>query len=267
MKASDVMTENVFSVSPGDSIAHVRKQLVRHSISILPVVDGGKVTGLVTERAISDALYHLHEPIDAVPVRDVMRKGVPSVAPNTSIPEVARVLSAEGSPCVIVFEATGVVGIITKTDLARHFAASCPGEAAVAQLMRPKVQTIGRFHSIFRAAKEMEEHDIGRLVVMDGGPVGILTARDLALATYGLRPERLVYMREKSQKREVRFKPVIVDDLMQQDLYTIQPKSDAASAAKLMLERKIGSVVVVDLNELRGIITKTDIVNYLAKKA
>ncbi|MFC2175268.1 CBS domain-containing protein [archaeon] len=267
MDAMDVMTDNVYFVGPGDTIAHIRRLLVQHKVSLLPVVDGGKVIGLVTERGISDALYHIHEPIDAVTAEEVMRKDVALVGPQASAEEIAKVFVDKSSPAVIVFDSENneVQGIITKTDLTSHFIQNCSGEATVADLMRTNVQTIGKFHSIFRAAKEMEEHDIGRLVVVDPKPVGILTARDLALSTYGMRPDKLVYPRDKGKSRGVHFKPVIVEDLMQDELYTIPSKSDAVSAAKLMLDRGIGSVIVIDNNELKGILTKTDIVNYLAK--
>ena len=129
--------------------------------------------------------------------------------------------------------------------------------------MNTNVKTIGRFHSIFHAAKEMEEHNIARLVVLDGGPVGIITAHDLAMASYGLRPEKLVYISNEGAK-QVHFKPVIVDDLMRQELFTIPSKSDATSAAKIMLERGVGSIIVLDNGKLMGIITKTDFVNYMA---
>ena len=112
----------------------------------------------------------------------------------------------------------------------------------------------------------MEENDIARLVVIDGGVVGIITARDLALATYGLRPEKLVYISNDGAK-QVHFKPMIVDDLMRQELFTIPPKSDAVSAAKLMLDKGVGSIIVLDNNKLRGIITKTDLVRFLATEA
>ena len=269
MDAMDLMTDNVYFVEPNDTVAHVRRHLIQHKLSVLPVVEDGKVIGVVDERGISDALYHIHEPIDAVKVSEIMQKDVAVTGPHTSPEEVARLFAETKTPSVIVFDSDNdeVMGIITKTDLAKYFADKCNGEATVASLMRTNVQTIGRFHSIFRAAKEMEEHDIGRLVVIDGGPAGIVSARDLALATYGLRPEKLVHLTNRHQGREVRFRPLIVDDVMRQDLYTIPSKSDAASAAKIMLERGIGSVVVIDNNELKGIITKTDIVGHLAKKA
>lgn len=268
MNAEDIMTDSVYFIEPNDSVARIRKLFVQHKIAHLPVVENGNVIGMVTDREISDALYHIHEPIDNVPASKVMRKEVTVVRPNHSPEAVARIMfeMKTGEATVFDKEKNSVLGMITKTDLTKYFASKYPGETTVADLMNTNVKTIGRFHSIFRAAKEMEEHNIAKLVVVDGGPVGIITARDLALATYGLRPEKLVYMSDEGS-RNVHFKPMIVDDLMRQELFTIPSKSDAVSAAKLMLEKNIGSVVVMDNQDLKGIVTKSDFVAFLAKKA
>ena len=51
---------------------------------------------------------------------------------------------------------------------------------------------------------------------------------------------------------------------MKTNVVTIPPTSDAATAARLMLRKRIGSVVVAEEEKLKGIITKTDIVRYVA---
>ena len=268
MYAEDIMANAVYFIGPDDTVARARKLFVQYKIAHLPVVENGQVTGMVSDREISDALYHIHDPIDAVPVSKVMRTKIAVVGPHDSPEAVAKAMMDKGIGEATVFskEDGKVLGLITKTDLTRYFAENYGGKAPVSSLMKKDVMTIGRFHSVFQAAKAMEENDIARLVVIDGGVVGIITARDLALATYGLRPEKLVYMSNEGAK-QVHFKPIIVDDLMRQELFTIPPKSDAASAARLMLGRKIGSVIAMDNGKLSGIITKTDLTRFLAKQA
>lgn len=268
MHAEDIMTDAVYFVEPDDSIAKVRNMFVQYRIAHLPVVEKGNVVGMISDREISDALYRIHEPIDTIPASKVMRKRIVVVEPHIQVEQVAKELMDKGVGEATVFskQENKVYGLITKTDIIRHFAESYAGKTTASELMKTDVRTIGRFHSIFHAAKLMEEDNIARLVVTDGGVVGIITARDLALATYGLRPEKLVYISNDGAK-QVHFKPAIVDDLMRQELFTIPPKSDAASAAKLMLDKGIGSVIVMDNNKLRGILTKTDLVRFIAAQA
>ncbi len=268
MEARDIMTETVQVINQNDSVAHVKKMFVKHKFSLLPVLNENEVVGIVTERDLSDALYHAHEPIDQIIVSKIMNKNFPLALPTTTPESLARMMIASNVNAVLIFdpEADEALGIVTKTDLANYFVNHYPGQSKVFELMTREVKTIGKFHSIFRAAKEMEEHNIGRLVVKDGEAVGILSARDLALASYGLRPEKLVF-ESKDKTKSVHFKPLIVEDLMRTDLFTIPSKSDAVSAAKLMLEKKISSLVVLNNEELAGIITKRDLVKFLAEKA
>jgi len=268
MYAEDIMANAVYFIGPNDSVARIRKLFVQYKLAHLPVVENGEVVGMVSDREISDALYHIHEPIDAIPASKVMRTKIVVVDPHDAPEAVAKAIDEKGVGEATVFSKDGgkVLGLITKTDLTKYFAENYGGRASVSDLMKTDVKTIGRFHSIFHAAKVMEENNIARLVVIDGGVVGIITARDLALATYGLRPEKLVFVSDEGA-RQVHFKPIIVDDLMRQELFTIPPKSDAASSARLMLAKKIGSVIVMDNSTLKGIITKTDLVHYLAKQA
>ena len=58
--------------------------------------------------------------------------------------------------------------------------------------------------------------------------------------------------------------PLTIGDVMKTNVVTIPPTSDAATAARLMLRKRIGSVVVAEEDKLKGIITKTDIVGHVA---
>ncbi|WP_227356785.1 CBS domain-containing protein [Haladaptatus salinisoli] len=59
---------------------------------------------------------------------------------------------------------------------------------------------------------------------------------------------------------------IFVGRLMTTDLYTVSPDTLVEDAARSMLDREIGSVLVVDEeNELKGILTTTDFVEIVAK--
>ncbi|HEX7900894.1 MAG TPA: CBS domain-containing protein [Planctomycetota bacterium] len=60
LRVTDVMTREPFSVGPDDSLSRVAGLMLAHKISGVPVVEGGKTVGIVTEsdvfRAFSEAL-------------------------------------------------------------------------------------------------------------------------------------------------------------------------------------------------------------------
>lgn len=58
---------------------------------------------------------------------------------------------------------------------------------------------------------------------------------------------------------------VFVGQLMSSELHTVTPDTLVADAADVMLDNEIGSVVVVEEGELRGILTRTDFVDIVAK--
>jgi CBS domain-containing protein len=86
----------------------------------------------------------------------------------------------------------------------------------------------------------------------DNKPLGIVTEKDIAWYLYTEIPNR-------------RLDEVAVEDVMSKDLITVGEYTNLQLCAKLMLENKISSVLVVDNNkDLRGIITKSDLVNTYA---
>ncbi len=264
MRAIDLMSSEVFAINASESIAAAKNLLIKHRVGRIPVVDKGKIVGILTEEGLADAFTKARDPVDTVCVSKVMGKRMASVKPNDTVTAVAKKILQSPNGCVIVSD-DGAMGIITKTDLVRYFAKHHAGEWTVADVMTGKVRTIGVGHSMFRAARDMVEHSVSRLVVDDRGPVGIVTSRDIALASYGMAPHWIVMHRQKGQGRSTRVYPLTVADVMKTDLAVIPPKSDAASAAKLMLEKRIGSVVVMQRNQLKGIVTRTDLVRMLAE--
>jgi CBS domain-containing protein len=116
----------------------------------------------------------------------------------------------------------------------------------VVEIMTSKPVTIAAKATVEEAAKVMREKDIGSLVVVDrGSPTGIVTERDLVtkVAASDLQPSR-----------------VIVKDIMTSPVVAIHPHEEVAEAAKLMSQRKIRRLPVVEEGKLVGMITENDII-------
>lgn len=113
------------------------------------------------------------------------------------------------------------------------------------KIMIEKVVTIAPSATVKQAAELMNMHEIGCLVVVDHEkPVGILTERDML--------KRVIC--EARQSRTTR-----VLDLMSKPLVTASPDLAAGDAAKLMFERNIKKLPVVENGRLAGLVTLTDI--------
>jgi CBS domain-containing protein len=115
----------------------------------------------------------------------------------------------------------------------------------IKEIMRP-VKTIGREDTVKKAAQIMADHRIGSLIVVEGKKiVGIVTERDMLTK---------VTAQGKPSER------VLVSDIMTSKVLTISPDSHLDDAVFLMMDKKIKKLPVVDVGELVGIITSTDII-------
>ncbi|MEM3185765.1 MAG: CBS domain-containing protein [Conexivisphaerales archaeon] len=115
----------------------------------------------------------------------------------------------------------------------------------VKDIMSREVKTISSKATVYEAASAMARFGIGSLVVMsDGELVGILTEGDVS----------------RSIARNMDPNTTQVVKAMSKPLVVIGPDARVEEAAKLMAERHIKKLPVVEDGRLVGIVTQTDIV-------
>jgi CBS domain-containing protein len=115
MRAQDIMTRDVITVTPGDTIRHLAQVLTDAGISGAPVLDEqGSVVGVVSE---ADVIGKRGQSVG-----DVMRREVISVTPDTGVGEVCRRMSEHGINRTPVLEDGRLIGIITRADIVRAIA-------------------------------------------------------------------------------------------------------------------------------------------------
>lgn len=112
-KADEVMTRDLISAKPSESVADIVALMSRRSISQIPVMEGNKVTGLVSESGLLEA--RMKKSLTDLKVRDVMGEAPPIVAPNTPVSAVMGLMRY--FPAVLVTKDGTISGIITKSDL------------------------------------------------------------------------------------------------------------------------------------------------------
>jgi acetoin utilization protein AcuB len=128
----------------------------------------------------------------------------------------------------------------------------------VSMWMSRDVVTIEKNAPITEAAAQMLRHHVRRLTVVQPGEdgqhlVGILTKSDVFAA---FPPE----INPFSVSGADQFKTdVTVQDIMTRDPATTTPETPIESAARLMYERKVGGLPVVNQGRLVGLITESDI--------
>ncbi|MEM0372363.1 MAG: CBS domain-containing protein [archaeon] len=269
MKAKDLVSGEVYIVSPNDTIAHVRNMFMKHKITRLLVHDE-KPVGVITQKDLVNALFSERSNTDAMRVSDAMTKKVLSVDAEEPVTRLARTMVLGKVSGLVVQEKGKVIGEVTKRDLVKYFAEKYRGEAQVRDVMTKEVKTISESQSVLQAAKLMKKYGVGRLVVMNGKEIsGIISESDVSMFQGKTRPTMVTFVRKTLTglaRRKTRSYPATVGEIMRKNVVTVKEDADAAAAARLMLDKKIGSLVVVKNGSLKGIVSKTDIVKCLAMK-
>jgi CBS domain-containing protein len=118
----------------------------------------------------------------------------------------------------------------------------------VEDVMVESVITVDADSSVMDAVKVMNSHEIGCLVVTRRGrAVGIVTERDLL---------NRVIVKSRNARR------TLVREIMTKPLIAGRPDMDLEDATKMMFDRKIKKLPVVESGKLLGLITLTDVARF-----
>ena len=198
--ARDLMKTEVDTVTPSTSALAAVRRMIDRKYGCLPVVDDGRVAGIVTEsdflRAVILALMpRRNPPRHDAPVNYYMTEHVVLVNEDDSLESVERTLEEHRVSGTAVVDDRGVmVGAISRSDLVR---ARLPGvdHGTVRDLLRLPPEPVTRVASkalvttrpevaIAEAAAAMLARGVHRLFVVDGErrPIGVVSVTDLALA-------------------------------------------------------------------------------------
>jgi CBS domain-containing protein len=118
-KIRDIMTANPETVTEKDSVRDAAQIMKKRDTGIVPVVNGKKIIGLITDRDIVVRLIAEGKDASSARVNDVMTKNVRSVKEDASVDEVLRVMKgAEVRRVPVVNRNDEIVGIVSIGDLA-----------------------------------------------------------------------------------------------------------------------------------------------------
>jgi CBS domain-containing protein len=117
----DVMTPNPECVSEKDSIRDVARIMKDQDTGVVPVVDGKRIIGLITDRDIVVRGIAEGRDVSTVKVNEIMTKSVRSVKEDTPLNEVLDLMgSAEIRRVPVVNGNNELVGIISLGDIATN---------------------------------------------------------------------------------------------------------------------------------------------------
>ena len=124
----------------------------------------------------------------------------------------------------------------------------------ITNLMNKNIIVAEQNVNLIGVSRIMSNNNIGCVVIVDNlntrKPIGIITERDVIRTIGMLQPHQMV---------------VPVREHMSHPLITLSSKATIADAMKLMYERKIRRVIILENDKLAGILTDKDIFRYLVE--
>ncbi|MCA9927997.1 MAG: CBS domain-containing protein [Anaerolineales bacterium] len=125
----DWMTRDVISIAPDTTLAEADRLLVEHTIRRLPVVENGRLIGIVTygdirsakpSQASSLSVWEMNQFISRLQAAEIMTPQPITVSQESTIGEAAHIMLQNMISGLPVVDANGtLVGIITESDIFR----------------------------------------------------------------------------------------------------------------------------------------------------
>jgi acetoin utilization protein AcuB len=173
MRMRDVMTKNPITVGSETPIAEAKRIMKEKNIRRLPVVDKGKLVGMVTERMILEAspspatslsIYEVHYLLSKMKVKEVMVKNPIIVSPHTTFKDALLLGQQKRIGAFPVVDKGKLVGIATESDLVR-FITSIWGakEDASTIIIEGVSQRFGLFKEVVSV---IDKHEVPILSIM-----------------------------------------------------------------------------------------------------
>lgn len=151
MLVENLMTREVQSCQPTDSLAHAAQLMWQHDCGCIPVCAGDgerRVTGVITDRDVCMSALFQDKPLRDLSVKEAMSKSLTTLHPSDSLAQAERVMRDAHIRRLPVVDRDGaLLGVISLADLARE---------AIREKTQPR--------------KDVTETDIGNTLAAICGP-------------------------------------------------------------------------------------------------
>ncbi|HSC70225.1 MAG TPA: CBS domain-containing protein [Candidatus Methylomirabilis sp.] len=130
MQVEQWMNRDLVTVPPDESFRTAMHLIRQKGIRHLPVVEGKRLVGIVTDRdlrqaapsgATSLSIHELHYILEKVTVREIMTKQVVTIRPDQTVEDAALLLLGHRIGGLPVVRGEELMGIITETDILQAF--------------------------------------------------------------------------------------------------------------------------------------------------
>jgi CBS domain-containing protein len=137
MTVKEVMVKEIATLDVNDELSLANDIMRLGRIRHLPVVDGGRLAGIISERdlfrsSLAQALGYggqaSRDLMKTLRIKDIMVKEVTTISPDAKLCEAVRLMMDKKIGCLPVVEEGHLVGLITETDIMLQYLKDCGAE-------------------------------------------------------------------------------------------------------------------------------------------
>jgi CBS domain-containing protein len=255
-------TKSVVTLFEKQTIHDALCLMQKNNIKRIVIVKNDDPVGIVTERDIGRFLESdkTIRNLDEIHLDEIMSRNLVTISSDQSniISQCAiRMDTFQIGSVIIVDEKQKLVSIVTKSDIVHNFAIRYPRTYKVKDYMSKRIMTCRKTDSLYFGLDMLNKNAVSRLIVTDndGKALGVVTYDSfLQHSNYFKNPSRDYLLPEDDGAR------MTVGDIVGSELISVTPEDDLKKAANIMNEYQISGIPVVDANDLKGVISSTDVV-------
>ena len=276
MQLVDIGGARVVTVGPEESIDEAIALLDANEYRHLPVVERGRILGMVSDRDLlsavglspgADGAASAAPPrVGATRIRDIMSAPVTTIAADAPVADGAAIMIDQGIRALPLVYRDRLAGIVTHTDFLKCYLSDdeiAPLEGwrlqRVGDHMTQGVVTLLPSDSFRHAARVMQANRFRHAPIVEAGKlIGIVSDRDMRrfLGNY-----EVVYEEQPEEIRPGR-EEVWMWDVMTADPRTTHADATLAEVAADMVQHHFGAMPVMVGDRLVGIITEMDLLRH-----
>ncbi|MGD8707726.1 MAG: CBS domain-containing protein [Nitrosopumilaceae archaeon] len=257
-------SSSVITANPKSSVLDVLNKMKSNVVKRIVITEDTKPLGIITERDINKFLEEdkTSRAINEIPIDHVMQKNIVLITDELEddFYQCASKMDNLKIGSVIIVDKNGnLSGIVTRTDLVKAYANVFGEKYLVKDFMSTKMITCRKSDSLKFALSLMNQNNVSRLVVTDENGIAIGLISSNTLLTHSD-----YFSKGTTRSRDYLLplnKDIVVNDLIEENLVTINDGEDLAKAASTMIKKKISGIPVLDSKQnLVGLVSKSDVV-------
>ncbi len=258
MKVKEIMTKDIIYVDKDQDLKYILNLMKKHDITKIPVVEDKKLIGIATDSLIAYKLGSIRKrgiSTSRMHASSVTEKEIDIISPDTDIKKILKMVGKPGPTMLPVIDNDKIVGVVTKAD----FLFLVDSKKPLDVLMQRDLHAVSPEDRIVHARRVMIDENVARLPVVDQGKLfGIISDIEIAFAFAKLKKSFSL------GRQKHRLDELLVGTIMKSPVLWTTRKVSAIEAAKIMMKHHIGSLPVIDDEELVGIVTRTDLLKTIS---